>query len=225
MIPIRLRTVLIFLVLLVPSGFYAWKQADMPEFGKLHDDGLLFVSGKSLANNQGYRILSLPEQPAQTKYPVLYPLYLSLIWRVNSHFPDNLITARWFSWPLLVLALALSWIYWREEKWSWIVVAILAISPYMILFGCGLFSEVFFLCWLLGALIIGSREGGRREGLAMALLAGPGRARLFDANRRDRADSLDARLLLVEARSAAGAGIRRGNAAVRTRREPVERRS
>jgi len=163
----RLRTVLIFVALLVPSGFYAWKQADMPEFGKLHDDALLFVSGKSLATGHGFRILSLPEQPAQTKYPVLYPLYLSLIWRANGHFPENLTTGRWFSWPLLVLALALSWIYWRDEKWSWLVVAILAISPYMILFGCGLFSEMFFLCWLLAALI-----AGRREGLAMALLAG-----------------------------------------------------
>jgi hypothetical protein len=163
----RWRTVLIFLVLLVPSAFYAWKQADMPEFGKLHDDGLLFVSGKSLATGQGFRILSLPEQPAQTKYPVLYPLYLSLVWRVNGHFPENLTTARWFSWPLLVIALALAWIYWRDQKWSWMVVAILAISPYMILFGCGLFSEVFFLCWLLGTLLV-----GRREGVAMALLAG-----------------------------------------------------
>jgi hypothetical protein len=158
---------ILFLLLLVPSAYYAWKNPDMPEFGKLHDDGILFVSAKSIATGQGFRILSLPEHPAQTKYPVLYPLYLSLIWRVNGNFPDNLTTARWFSWPLLVLSLVLSWIYWRDQKWCWIVVALLAISPYMILFGDGLFSEIFFLCWLLGALIV-----GRREGLAMALFAG-----------------------------------------------------
>lgn len=158
---------LLFLLLLVPSAFYAWKNSDMPEFGKLHDDGILFVSAKGIATGQGFRILSLPEHPAQTKYPVLYPLYLSLVWRVNSHFPENLTTARWFSWPLLVLCLALSWLYWRGEKWDWIVVAILAISPYMILFGCGLFSEIFFLSWLLACLL-----AARREGIEMALLAG-----------------------------------------------------
>jgi hypothetical protein len=158
---------LFFLLLLTPSAFYAWKNRDMPEFGKLHDDGILFVSAKSIATGQGFRILSLPERPAQTKYPVLYPLYLSLIWRVNGNFPENLGTARWFSWPLLVLSLVLSWLYWRDEKWSWVVVAILAVSPYMILFGCGLFSEVFFLCWLLAALL-----AGRREGVSMVLFAG-----------------------------------------------------
>jgi hypothetical protein len=158
---------LLFVLLLIPSAFYAWKNADMPEFGKLHDDGIMFVSAKGVASGEGYRILSLPERPAETKYPVLYPLYLSLIWRVNGNFPENLTTARWFSWPLLVVCLGLAWAYWRDEKWTWMVVAILAISPYMILFGDGLFSEIFFLCWLLATLI-----AARKEGLAMALLAG-----------------------------------------------------
>lgn len=171
----RLRTLFVFMLLLIPSFLYVRKYPDMPEFGKLHDDGLLFVSAKGLATGQGFRILSLPEQPAQTKYPILYPLYLSLIWRVNGHFPENLIVARWFSWPLLVLCLALVWVYWRDEKWSekrtWIVVAFLAISPYMILFGTSLFSEVFFLCWLLGSLIA-ANQCNRREGVSMAVLAG-----------------------------------------------------
>jgi uncharacterized membrane protein YqjE len=165
----RLRTVFLFLILLIPSAYYAARNPDMPEFGKLHDDGILFVSAKSIATGEGFRILSLPERPAQTKYPILYPLYLSLIWRVNGHFPDNLTTARWFSWPLLALCLALVWLYWsrEEDPRPAIVVAILAISPYMILFGCGLFSEIFFLCLLLACFL-----AARKEGLKMALVAG-----------------------------------------------------
>src|SRR5580658_5707719 len=103
----RLRTVIVFLLLLVPSALYVARNPDMPEFGRLHDDGLLFVSAKGLADGEGFRILSLPEQPAQTKYPVLYPLYLSLIWKINPNFPDNLWMARVFNWILMVICLAL----------------------------------------------------------------------------------------------------------------------
>src|SRR5580704_15920855 len=159
----RLRALAVFALLLIPSALYVWKNPDMPEFGKLHDDGILFVSAKGLATGQGFRILSLPEQPWQTKYPVLYPLYLSIIWRINPHFPDNLPLGRWFSWLLLVICLALS----RVGPRPALVVAILAISPYMVLFGTSMFSEIFFLCWLLASLL-----AAQKQGLAMAVLAG-----------------------------------------------------
>jgi hypothetical protein len=167
----RLRTLIVFLVILIPSTLYLWKNLDMPEFGKFHDDGLLFVSAKSLATGQGFRILSLPEQPAQTKYPVLYPLYLSIIWKINPNFPDNLWMARVFNWILLVICLALSWIYFRKEGLSegrsMLLVALLGLNPYMILFGTNTFSEVFFVCWLLGAFLL-----ARRDGIQWAILAG-----------------------------------------------------
>jgi hypothetical protein len=167
----RLRTLILFLVILIPSTLYLWKNLDMPEFGKFHDDGLLFVSAKSLATGQGFRILSLPEQPAQTKYPVLYPLYLSIIWKLNPNFPENLWMARVFNWILLVACLALSWIYFRKEGLSegrsMLLVALLGLNPYMILFGTNTFSEVFFICWLLGAFLL-----ARRDGIHWAILAG-----------------------------------------------------
>src|SRR5271154_4995041 len=109
----RVRRLVVFLLLLIPSALYVWRNPDMPEFGRLHDDALLFVSAKGLADGEGFRVLSLPEQPAQTKYPVLYPLYMSLVWRMNPNFPANLWTARVLNWMLLVLCLVLSWIYFR----------------------------------------------------------------------------------------------------------------
>lgn len=161
-----------FLLLLIPSALYVWKNPDMPEFGKLHDDGILFVSAKSLATGHGFRIASLPEQPAQTKYPILYPLYLSIVWKLNPNFPDNLWLARLFNWILLIACLALSWLYLRREGFSEtrtiLLVALLGLNPYMILFGTNTFSEVFFLCWLLGAFLLASRDGFRWAVLAGA---------------------------------------------------------
>ena len=65
----------------------------------MHDDALNWTTAKSLASGSGYRILSLPGQPAQTKYPPVYSLILSAAWRLNPQFPDN-----------LTLAIALNWL-------------------------------------------------------------------------------------------------------------------
>lgn len=157
----RVRTLIIFALLLVPSAVYVALNPDMPEFGRRHDDGLLFVSAKSLAEGHGFRIASLPADPAQTKYPILYPLYLSAIWKLNPHFPENLWLARLSSWLLLAIALALCWIYYRREGFSEsrtiLLVALLGLNPYMILFGTNTFSEIFFLCFLLATFLLNAR--------------------------------------------------------------------
>lgn len=59
-------------------------------FGLYHDDGLYLVTSRAIAEDSGYRIISLPGCPLQTKYPVFYPFVLSLLWRLQPHFPDNL---------------------------------------------------------------------------------------------------------------------------------------
>src|SRR4029077_16051184 len=45
--------------------------------GLFHDDGIYAVVAKSLSNGAGYRIISLPFAPDQTKYPFLYSDILS----------------------------------------------------------------------------------------------------------------------------------------------------
>lgn len=146
----------------------------MPQFAYFHDDGVFFVTAKSAAEGS-YRIPSLPENPWQTKSPPLYPLLLSVIWRINPHFPDNLPLATLLSWTIFAIALALAWMFYRKtgfpEGRSWLLVALLAANPYMILFGCTLFSEVFFTCWVLATFLALSR-GGIRMAILGGLLAG-----------------------------------------------------
>ena len=40
--------------------------------GFFHDDSIYTVVAKSLSEGKGYRIISLPSSPPQTKYPFVY---------------------------------------------------------------------------------------------------------------------------------------------------------
>ncbi|HEY2842127.1 MAG TPA: glycosyltransferase family 39 protein [Bryobacteraceae bacterium] len=172
---IDFRSAFVFLILLIPSAQFAWRNRDMPEFAYLHDDGVLYISGKTLAAGEGFRIASLPEDPSQTKFPPLYPLYLSLIWRLDPRFPQNLLLATLFSWITLAACLALAWRLYRSdgfsEKRTWLVAALLAVNPYMILFGCSMFSEMFFTCCVL-ATFLAARRSVSEGATGMMVLAG-----------------------------------------------------
>jgi hypothetical protein len=157
-LPIRL---LIVCILLIPSILYLWPQSDVPTFCDLHDDCIYFVSAKSLADGGGYRIASLPGEPAQTKYPPLYPLLLSLAWRVNPEFPANLTLAVWISWlalPALLMGLASLYPRLGLSGWrTWILLALIAVNPYTITFSSKLLSEILFMALFVGVLILAER--------------------------------------------------------------------
>jgi hypothetical protein len=165
------RNFLIFLAILIPSAQFAWRNRDMPQFAYMHDDGVFFVSAQSLAAGQGFRIPSLPETPAQTKYPVLYPAYLALVWLLNPSFPANLALATLASWLALAACLALAFLYYRAAGLSgaraWVLTGLAGLSPYVVLFGASMFSEIFFTCFVLGCFL-----AARREGMRAAVLAG-----------------------------------------------------
>ena len=59
-------------------------------FGLTDDDSIYFSSAKALAEGRGYILPSVPGTPPATKYPILYPLILSAVWKLNPSFPDNL---------------------------------------------------------------------------------------------------------------------------------------
>lgn len=59
--------------------------------GAGHDDGIYALSAKGLAEGKGYRVSHIPGEPAQTKYPVLFPALLAIVWKIWPTFPDNVI--------------------------------------------------------------------------------------------------------------------------------------
>lgn len=71
--------------------------------GVFNDDAVCLVTAKAMADGHGYRRLDLPSEPHQTKYPVLYPFILSLVWRLWGEFPANL---GWLRMPGVVFSVA-----------------------------------------------------------------------------------------------------------------------
>jgi hypothetical protein len=167
--------VIAFLLLLIPSAQFAWRNRDMPDFGRLHDDALMFVSAQGIAQGHGYRIGSLPENPYQTKYPPLFPAYLALVWHLNPKFPENLATATFFTWPWLAICLGLACLLYRQYGFSaersLLLTAALGLSPYMALFGSMMLTEVFFTCFVLAALLLARRPGNSAIVLAGVAVA------------------------------------------------------
>ncbi len=168
---------------IVGAGCLAWAYGVFlraPAVGTFHDDGVYLVTAKSLAEHRGYRIISLPGEPRQTKYPVLFPLLLSLAWRVNPSFPSNVPWLRIVPFGAGLAWMLLSCRMLRRLHVPWEATAIIALttaaSPWTLFLSTSLLSETVFAALLTGALLVLVRicEGGAgaRAELSAGLLMG-----------------------------------------------------
>ena len=146
------------LLLLLPSLAQVWQQSDVPRLGDFHDDSIYWVTAKSLGTGGGYHIQSLPGEPYQTKYPPLYPLLLSLAWRIDPAFPHNLPLAAWISWLSLPAVVFQLLPLFRRMGFSsgrmWLLLALFAVNPYVALFSTQFLSEMLFLALALAAILL-----------------------------------------------------------------------
>src|SRR5581483_625499 len=159
-----------------PSAYLAWTLRAMPHLGFYHDDSIYWVTARSLAMGDGYRIQSLPAQPYQTKYPPLYPTLLAAIWKINPRFPANLPLATLFSWLMLPPFLIALWILLRDYHFSlplrYILILMAALSPVTAVFSFSLMPELLFTALLVASLIFAERAGARENSGRLALAAG-----------------------------------------------------
>ena len=157
--------------------FICWNR-DVPHFGILQDDGLYLIGAKSFAEGSQYRILSYPGEPFQTKYPPLYPMYLSLAWRFASTFAAKLTGALLLSWLCLPALLALFHIWLRRHGFNrgpaWLVTALFGLNPYVLFFVSNLGTELCFMVFMLAAILLAENPGRERDALFAGVLAGLG---------------------------------------------------
>jgi len=104
----RPAVIALFVLSLLPSAYLAWQGRDLPHLGSFHDDAIYLETARNLACENTYKIGSLPWAPAQTKYPPLYPLYLSIAWRITPDLDKALPIAMFLNWlwlPIWVIGI------------------------------------------------------------------------------------------------------------------------
>lgn len=146
--------------LLVLTGLSAYVYApcmDSQLAGFLHDDGVYLMSGQMLANGKGFILPNLADStfPAEIKYPIVYPLILSLGWKLDPSFPQNLPLMHWLTSLFGILTLPLLYLYLRQikslDRWnSGLITFLTGSSFFYIFYTTSIMSEApyFFLSLL-----------------------------------------------------------------------------
>src|SRR5579871_2147227 len=119
--PLARRFAICFAVLLLLALIAkpVWDGREQWHLGQNYDDSVYWLTAKSLAGGNGYRLLNLPGEPYAVKYPPLYPLYLSIAWRLNPEFPQNLGLASLLQAALVPVYLILLLFIFRGLGFSW----------------------------------------------------------------------------------------------------------
>lgn len=166
---------LALLLSLLPAALFAWRMRHFEHLGYFHDDGMYWVSAKALATGQGYRILSYPGTPFQTKYPPVLPLLLAGVWKLFPIFPENM------PWAMALIAVTLpAFLYvlmrllraWGCSQGVAIgACAWTALNPYIVFSSVNIMPEL-LVSLLLGGCVLAARRSLLRGTHADAFVAG-----------------------------------------------------
>lgn len=131
-------------------------------FGVTEDDSIYFSSAKALAEGRGYVLPSVPGTPPATKYPVLYPLILSCVWKWNPSFPANLPLAIAVSVLFGMAYLTLGFVFLRRLRLlnqgeTLLLTALVAFHPVVLFYSGSVLSDIPFAALALGAMVLADR--------------------------------------------------------------------
>lgn len=159
-------------------GAVAFWGANKAILGVFHDDGIYAVVGKAVAQGDGYRIVSLPTAPAQTKYPFLYSYLLSWLWALNPSFPQNIALLKVLNVAIFVAIFFVAVIYYRRHASGSTLAAVLfavlvCCNPIIFGFTDYVLSDLWLVLLSLCALTVcAGAEADRGRFSRLLLLAG-----------------------------------------------------
>ena len=146
-------------------------------FGRAHDDSIYVTTAKALATGEGYRIISLPYEPAQTKYPPFYPFLLSLVWKAFPEFPQNLVPMMLLTVGATIGFLAVSYFYLVRNNYSTrsqalVALTLVAVNWRTVALVTTLYSEMLYAVLSVLALFLVEEHEREDRGWAWGVLAG-----------------------------------------------------
>lgn len=148
----------IVLVAALPSFLGTLLNHDNATFGMHYDDSIYYVGAKSLAQDGTFRLLSLPGEPASTKFPPFWPAYLSLAWKLDPSFPGNLKIATWLAWlPVPFYLAGVCWWFRRQgfsDRETVVLTLYCGCIPLFLFLAGSLMSEVFFGMLLFSVFVL-----------------------------------------------------------------------
>jgi hypothetical protein len=107
-----------------------------------HDDGIYAALGASLARHGDYRLINLPSQPPETKYPPLYPALLAAVWLAVPNAPGNVLALKAVNALVLGVLAGLYWLLLRRVGHLTPVDRILGVAVFISLPGVFSFSDL-----------------------------------------------------------------------------------
>lgn len=152
------------LVAVLTAGMFylLYSLGDKEMQGFRRDDGNYLITAKALAGGEGYRHINLPGSPLQNKYPILYPLFLSAGWRLNSSFPDNIPLLLLLSTGLAASAFPLIYFFLRRIKklnlyYTLLICSAFATNYYYLYSASALLSEGMFFLLSISTLYVAEK--------------------------------------------------------------------
>ena len=163
-----------FGLLLVAAAFWG---AERHAFGLFHDDGIYAVVAKSLAQGDGYRIISLPGAPAETKYPPLYSFLLSWLWRAAPDFPGNIGALKVLNIAVLLAIFLMATAFYRryfpQSSLGALIFALLVTgNPILFTFTDFVLSDLLFVFFALAALTLCADQSASSTSFARIVVLG-----------------------------------------------------
>lgn len=149
---------------------------DERAIGLFHDDGIYAVVGQAMADGRGHRIVSLPGEPYQTKYPPLYAAALAVVWTLVPAPAEAVIWLKRLNLAFVALALLGVWRWSREALHplsALLAVVVVGMAPGVVGFSDYAMTDVAFLALVVWYLCLWDEAGpeGRARGhVAIALV-------------------------------------------------------
>lgn len=145
--------------------------------GTFQDDGIYVATARALAEGRGYRLVNLPDAPPQTRYPILYPALLSVVWALGDDLDGRLAGMQLLTLGLAAFGVAgaglllvrFGWVR-RSSALGGGLLA--AASPAVLYFSTQILSEMPFTLVLVAALWTAERWLHDERTRAVELLTG-----------------------------------------------------